>query len=457
MLLRFGVANHRSIRDYQELFLSASKRIRHEGLVIPVPTLKEAAVPVAAVYGSNASGKSNLIDAMDEIQRAIVGSHTALGATDDIPRDPFQLDDESATKPTRFDCTFTVGDRRADHRGTSQHESVYEYGFEYTDTEFRHEWLYRVVRKERQSTHVLFDRRTEDGQVHVSFGSQLRGENRVIANLTRPNSLFLSAAAQNNHPQLTNLYRYFAERWRVITDDGAMDDVEVAKRLSSYGHTEHLLFLITQADLGITGFSIEEEDLDDDQDELMRDIAGIVSKHMDRSGESSAVTKNLLDRIRYRKRLRFIHSTAEGETPEFDYEMESKGTRALISLLIPALEALSRGSLLVIDELDTSLHPYLARAFVSLFTKVDANLYGAQLVFSTHDLTLLGSEELKQDEIWIANKDFAGISHFSPLTEFKLRSRDDLERAYRQGRLGGVPDCTDFITDFDRDEFKATP
>ena len=342
-------------------------------------------------------------------------------------------------------------------KGTNQHECVYEYGFEYTDTEFRHEWLYRLVRKERQSTHVLFDRRTDDGRVHVRFGSQLRGENRVIANLTRPNSLFLSAAAQNNHPQLTNLYRYFAERWTVIPGDGVMNDVGIAERLSSYKHTEHLLSLITQADLGITGFSIEEEDLDEDQAEIMRDLAGIVSKRMDRSGKSGAATKSLLERIRHRKRLRFIHSATEGETPAFDYETESKGTRTLISLLIPALEALSRGSLLVIDELDTSLHPYLARAFMSLFTKVDANLHGAQLVFSTHDVTLLGSEELKQDEIWIANKDFGGASHFTPLTEFKLRSRDDLEKAYCQGRLGGVPDCSDFITDFGRDELEAAP
>ena len=215
--------------------------------------------------------------------------------------------------------------------------------------------------------------------------------------------------------------------------------------------------LITQAELGITGFSIEEEDLDDDQAEFTRDILEVISKRLDRSGESSAVTKDLLDRMRHRKRFRFIHSAVEGGTPAFDYEMESKGTQTLISLLIPALEALSRGSLLVIDELDTSLHPYLARAFMSLFTKMDANSHGAQLVFSTHDVTLLGSEDLKQDEIWIANKDFGGTSHFTPLTEFKLRSRDDIEKAYRQGRLGGVPDCSDFITDFDRDEFKAAP
>ena len=86
MLLRFGAANHRSIRDYQEMYLSASKRIKRKGLVIPVPTLKEAAVPVVAIYGANAAGKSNLIDAVYEMRRAIVQSHKSLDATDRIPR-----------------------------------------------------------------------------------------------------------------------------------------------------------------------------------------------------------------------------------------------------------------------------------------------------------------------------------------------------------------------------------
>ena len=98
MLLRFGVANHRSIRDYQELFLSASRRIKREGLVIPVPTLKEAAVPIAAIYGPNAAGKSNLIDAMDEMRRAVVGSHKSLGATDRIRKEPSVIMDLKYTR-----------------------------------------------------------------------------------------------------------------------------------------------------------------------------------------------------------------------------------------------------------------------------------------------------------------------------------------------------------------------
>ena len=125
--------------------------------------------------------------------------------------------------------------------------------------------------------------------------------------------------------------------------------------------------------------------------------------------------------------------------------MQSRGTQTLISFLIPALEALSKGSLLIIDELDTSLHPDLTRAFVSLFGKAKTNPSGAQLIFTTHDVTLLSSGLLSQDEVWISEKDNGGASHFRPLTDFKLRSRDDIERAYRNGRFGGVPASDEFI------------
>ena len=111
----------------------------------------------------------------------------------------------------------------------------------------------------------------------------------------------------------------------------------------------------------------------------------------------------------------------------------------MVSLLIPALEALSCGSLMAIDELDTSLHPSLVRAFISLFNKKTSNPHGAQLVFSTHDVSLLSGNLLQQDQVWMAEKNHEGVSQFTPLTEFKLRSRDDIERAYRYGRLGGVP------------------
>ena len=455
MLLRFGVANHRSIRDYQELLLSASRRIKREGLVIPVPTLKEAAVPIAAIYGPNAAGKSNLIDAMDEMRRAVVQSHKSLGATDRIRRAPFRLDDTAEAKPTRFDCTFTVGQQGADGQGSDQHESVYEYGFEYTATEFCKEWLYRIVRKERQSTQVLFDRETRDGKVYVKVGSRLPGENRTITNLTRPNSLFLSAAAQNNHPLLTELYRYFVENWMILLEGGAMRETNIVDRLAGYEHLERLVELINQADIGISRIDVKGGGDSEEDFGFIRDILQMVTERFSDLTKNDSLKEPLSVEMQFRKQLCFIHSTSEDRTWTLGYDSESKGTRTLISLLIPALEALARGSLLVIDELDTSLHPDLARAFVSLFNKEGSNPRGAQIVFSTHDVTLLRGGLIRQDEIWMTDKNRDGVSGFTPLTDFRLRSRDDIERAYRHGRFGGVPTADDFLVAFDGDRPSA--
>ena len=442
MLLRFGVGNHLSIRDYQELLLSASRRIKREGLTMPVPTLQEDVVPLAAIYGPNAAGKSNLIDALDEIRRAIISSHKDLDATDPIPRDPFRLDDESRTNPTQFDCTFTVGGSNDD-----EFEKVYEYGFEFSEKEFEREWLYQTVRKQRQSTQLLFERKTENDQVQVNFGSELRGENRLIERITRPNSLFLSAAAQNNHPKLTDIYRYFAKHWRVILHEDAMEEAAVIQRLLDYPHMKQLLQLVQQADVGITDIDLQEVQPNQYQLDFAQNVVGAMSEIIRPEIDTEAIGQRVFDKLRHTKRLRLAHSASKG-TMAFDYDLESKGTRTLISLLIPALEALSTGSLLVVDELDTSLHPDLAKAFVSLFNRESSNPHGAQLIFSTHDVTLLGSGSIQHDEIWMTDKDRDGVSRFTPLTEFRLRSRDDIEKAYRAGRLGAVPSGDDFYLEF---------
>ncbi len=449
MLLRFGVSNHRSIRDYQELYLSASKRIKRKGLVIPVPTLRENAVPVVALYGGNASGKSNLIDAIDEFRRKIIQSHKRSDATDDIPWDPFRLDDTGSKEPTRFDCTFMIRDGKSVKPDPHTNESVYEYGFEYVATEFRREWLYRVVRKERQSMQLLFYRMTENGQVRVDFGSKLRGKNKTIANLTRPNSLFLSAGAQNNHPLLTDLHRFFATHWTVILHARVMEDAIVAKRLANYEHMKCLLSLVRQADIGIVDIDVADEEIRENDNGFSHDFAELISKNLSRDDDEGQFDRTwLIDEMLHRQRLNFTHVGEGNRTSAFGYSKESKGTKTLISLLIPALEALAQGSVLVIDELDTSLHPSLAHAFVSLFVNKESNPHGAQLIFSTHDPVLIGSGLLHHDEIWMTDKSEEGKTQFTPLLEFNLRSRDDIEKAYRLGRLGGVPSSDSFYVNF---------
>ena len=449
MLLRFGVANHRSIRDYQELLLTASKRIQKERLTTPVDVLDEEAVPVAALYGANASGKSNILEAMAEMQRLVVMSHKGADATDAIVRHPFRLDDESSAKPTKFDCTFTLGNG-------ADAEDVYEYGFEITDAEVAREWLFRTVRRTRTSTHRLFERETASGDVQVDFGPQLRGENKAIQGFTRANSLFLSAAAQNNHPQLSLIHAWFAGDWHCVRSAAPMAAYEAALALSGFAHEGQLKDLLVQADAGIEGFAVDEEAAKaqvpvSPEAAYVRGMLAVRRRNglFARSGSGGVGEKVAKLLAARRNPLAFEHSSAAG-LRQLDYDSESRGTQMLLSLLLPALEALSAGGLLVLDELDSSLHPNLAQAFVGLFDAPESNPTGAQLVFSTHDIALLGSGLLAHDEIWITEKNREGITTFTPLTDYRIRSRVDVEMAYRNGRFGGTPNVQNFLLEVGR-------
>lgn len=422
MLLRFGVENHLSIRDRQELVLTASKRIKRSGPVMPVPTLGKAAVPVAALYGANASGKSNLLLAIQMMYSHIVLSHKSQDATDPIPRNPFLLDAGSAERPTRFDCLFSVQDSDA---GAPQ--EVYEYGFSCTDTEFTEEWLHQIVRRKRQTTVMLFKRATADGAVRMTFGSRLRGGNRAIAALTRPNSLFLSAAAQNNHPQLGRIHRQFLEPWQVHS--GEVNEQQIAKALVRLDRPGAFMELMRQADLGVEDVELDEYEVPDTERKRLKEINRALAKL---TGSPREIDKP----PPHQKRIRLTHATDTGARP-IDYHLESRGTQRLATLAIPALNAISGGHLVVADELDAHLHHRLTAAVLKLFRSV-ANQRGAQLIATVHDTAAL-HDVLELDEVWIAEKDSAGVSRYVPLTDYRIRSRDDIERLYRDGRIGGAP------------------
>ena len=421
MLLRFGVENHLSIRDRQELDLTADKRVRRSGQVVAVPILQEDALPVAVVYGANASGKSNLVAALRAMRAHVVGSHKSVDAGAPISRQPFRLDEASAKKPTRFDCLITIAQR------LDGPEEVYEYGFACTDAEFTDEWLHSIVRNKRQTTRMLFERKTADGKTDVAFGGHLRGENRAIAALTRPNSLFLSAAAQNNHAQLGTIHRQFAEGWQWVP--GGTTEFTVARSFDGFPHKDAFIELIRQADLGVVGAELEDHEVPQHHQERLRKISDALADVLGSSGED-------LESFLPRKRLRFQHAGTGGVYP-VDYDVESRGTQRIAALAIPALNAIEAGRLVVVDELDASLHHRLTAALVRLF-KSEANQHGAQIITTVHDTTLL-RDGLELDDVWLAEKDNEGVSRFTPLTDFRIRSRDDIERVYREGRVGGAP------------------
>jgi len=282
----------------------------------------------------------------------------------------------------------------------------YQYGFALDARAVCGEWLLSFPAGRRRT---LFERNGQE----FSFSRFLGGEKRRLETLTRPNSLFISAAAQNNHPQLEPLYHWFSRYLRYATPDGLARRVAFTSRLFAQQRTlvERIRELVRYADLGILDVRLEAE-------------------------EQAERGKGGLER-----RLRFRHAAA-GEPADFPLEDESDGTREWFALLGPVVDALTVGGCLVADELDASLHPDLTVALLGLFQDPTLNPAGAQLVFTTHDTGLLHplhQWHLRRDQVWLAEKSPEGASTLVALSDFRPRGDANLERQYLAGRFGGLP------------------
>ena len=403
MLLRFGVSNHLSIRERQELsFVASSLKDRDEGL-IDCAAVHGSLVPAIVLYGANASGKSNVVAAMQAMLGMILKSHTAWKPDGGVRRHPFRLDPDSSRKPSSFDIDFVTDEVR------------YHYGFEASDTEFVSEWLYVFPKSHRRT---LFERVGNQ----FSFGRSLRGRNQIIASLTRPNSLFLSAAAQNGHEQLSRVYRYFASMkgFEKIAVPGAM----VSAQLAEQAVDDRVIDFLKKVGAGIIGYQRKETELSE-----LEKLFGGQKRTL---SQMSSIGGRRAD-------IEFAHRGRDGEEVYFELDRESAGTRRLLIVLDLAFRALDQGVPLFIDELDASLHTHACEALLSLFCSRKNNPKGAQLVATTHDTNLMNSPVLRRDQLWFIQKDAEGATELFPLTDIRTRKGDNIEKGYLQGRYGAVP------------------
>ncbi|HSU14764.1 ATP-binding protein [Longimicrobium sp.] len=406
MLIRFRVKNYRSIRDEQEFSLVASTMSELPEAVARPSAFDFGVLRSAALYGPNASGKSTLCSALQFMKSAVTDSHKSWDPGGGISRDPFALDTTSVGEPSSFIVDVSLDNIR------------YEYGFVVDSSRVLEEWLYAYPKGRRQEWFT----RTYDLPDEFAFSRLLSGENRTIAALTRPNSLFLSAAAQNNHQMLSPLHEWFSKQLRVI-EAGTFDNLtlEVSERCLDPDYRAKVFDILKSADLGIT----EIEVLEDDQEGAAR--ARMLDKMMAVFGSSELAS------------VKLVHRT-NGRIPvALPFKGESAGTRTLFALAGAMVEVMTSGGTLVVDELDRSLHPHLALKIVRMFNDPETNPNGAQLIFNTHDTNLLDTELLRRDQIWFTEKGDDGATRLFPLTDFRARKHENLERGYLQGRFGAVP------------------
>ena len=415
MLLEFRVRNYRSIRDEQALTLIASSDTGLATTHLAPTGLKAAphALRTAVVYGPNASGKSSLLRALDYLRAVVAESATAIQPGQTYNVQPFKLDAASAQQPTEFEITFLLSGVR------------HQYAFAMTPQRIVSESL--LVYRSSKPTQLYSRQHIEGDGDEYEFSTYLTGPRKVWQESTRPNALFLSMAAQLNSEQLSPVFNWIVRNILFLPAGATvMPDVTTELLATEQGRASIREFL-SAADISIA------------------DVQAVSRKGMRAQWVMSASGLQASQEEREFLMPVFEHSTPKGSA-KFELHDESEGTQRLYGLIAPVLDCLRDGRLLVVDELDSSLHTLLVRRLISMFQTPELNPNGAQLIFSTHDTSLLDHTLFRRDQIWFTEKDADQATRLYPLTDFSPRKQEAWERGYLAGRYGAVPFFSDWPT-----------
>jgi uncharacterized protein len=412
MLVEFRIKNFRSLRDEQVFSLVASSdktllstHALDTGLKAAPHLLKSA-----VIYGANASGKSNLIKAL-QYMRGVVMESAALQPGQTFDRlHPFKLDATSASLPTEFEVTFIVDGVR------------YQYGFAMNSQRIVSEQLlvYKAFKPQR-----WFERHfdAESGKDVYEFGSSLKGAKNLWEGATRSNALFLAVAVQLNSDALRPVFDWFANRLVIFNEQSPLSPQFSVQMLKQEVHRKAICEFLRAADISIADIEVATKQA----------MVHTINFDLASGKREETASEQAVDEVK------FHHITDNGQAV-FDLMEESSGTRNLLFLTGPILDILSKGLTLVVDELDTSLHTLLVQALVRLFHRTEVNTGGAQVIFTTHDTSLLDAYGLfRRDQVWFVEKRPDQSSYLYPLLDFSPRKNEALERGYLQGRYGALP------------------
>ena len=391
MILEFCVTNYMSIKDDLKLsFIATSLKEStvEPNDLFPVGDTGISLVRSAVIYGANASGKSNVLKAFDFFKHFIISSFKDSQAGEAIEVENFRLNATTAVEPTTMEATFTDGD------------FIYRYGFEVDNKAVRVEWLYKRASKKRAKEMEVFYRDGNETTVHPK--SQLLQE-LVTKKMVRDNALLLSTAAQFNEATAVSILHWLGDTKILFCSE----DEELWKKAIKYLDDDELRRRITTfaryADLGI--------------EDITKTGNRIVSHHRQYDDDGREVNN-----------VSFSFTSNESE-----------GTIKYFSLAYPIIDALDNGKRVIIDELDSKLHPLLVKRIVALFNDAKTNPNGAQLLFTAHDTFLLSAGLFRRDQVWFTQKDSFGATELYSLAEYKVRNTSPFEKEYLLGRYGATP------------------
>jgi len=439
VLIEFSIENFRSIKEEVTFSLLASpdKSLEKNTFESEALNKGDRLLRTAAIYGANASGKSNLVMASGTLREMVLNS--MLNRPGDLlVYTPFKLDEECLEKPTRFKAVFIHNDVH------------YVYGVAFTGERIVEEFLHYYPRGRKS---LIFERKAGKGEQEAKFTKDRRVQKGIL-DRTLDNMLYLSSSAQQKYEKTMEVFRWFREEFTVIqkADHPGLMDYTFDLLGRSEEYKKLILETLVAADLGIEDILVEYRELP---------FEGLSSKLFGEQGwlsvRESGNKSELVD-------IKTIHRAGIGNGNEigngnvnkeweekgrrkgspsvqFDfYEDESEGTKRIFYLVGPFIDALVNGKTLVLDELDLRMHPTLCEYFVRLFQAPYRNKKNAQLVFTTHDVNLLDLNLFRRDQVWFTEKDHdTGSTELFSLTEFSPRRDKNIRKGYLAGRYGALP------------------
>jgi hypothetical protein len=424
MLLNFAVTNYRSIKERQVFSLMAVEDLPHKDSLIRskdgIPIL-----PVALLFGANASGKSNILRAFGMMRQMVVDS-VRLNPDDTLDEyEPFLLDEESRNNDTEFEAEFII------HEGKEE-EQHYLYGFAFAEEQIAEEWLYKLTRDTEKVE--LFIRNGSTVQINEEAFPEGKDKEGTLAS----NRLLLSLIAQLNGEKSKVIIEWFKKSFFIIAQQtrkykrltyDLLRPKESLEKIEDRKYAQMALTFIYNIDVRISELSIREEQITLPQD-LPEEL---IKRFLAKVGDLSLTLESTHNRYD-------INGNIIGKEIFSIEDNESEGTQKVIDLLGVLFSVLAEGRLLVIDELDAKLHPLLTRAIIQLFTNPKINEHGAQLVFTTHDTNQLNLGYVRRDEIWFTEKSCVEATELYSHIEFKDFDQSmDIAEQYVNGRYGAIP------------------
>lgn len=425
MILELKVKNFRSIKEWQSFSMLAEIKVKeHSNLVFDI--LGQNILNTAIIYGRNASGKSNILKAFRALQYMVTDSADFKVDKSIPPYEPYKLDNASLNLPTEIYIDFIA---------KNNIRYIYEIG--YNKTKIIYERL-KFFPKTQPA--ILFDRKLGEP---IKYGEYLTGRKKDIEDKLYENQLFLSKISTNKLEMLTFPYLFFSDGIFVSTfHDTKYDNIliqtftnKMVKGDIPY-FKENINKLMQIADTGIDCIDIKEIEID-----------------IDKFPEEISIEDKQKLVENYKNKIRTIHKKFDGDVEdgviEFKLNEESTGTIKLLAMGGLILEALANGQVLIIDELDKSLHPKLTRALINIFHSKTTNPNNAQLIFATHDVSLLDNTLFRRDQIWFSEKEYEGYSHYYSVSDISgVRSDAPYEKYYMSGRFGANPIINEFDLNF---------